>query len=63
MGDEPRLQVGKDLLTLAQASRHAAEKCFTEHDWSGLPIPVPGLSMVLEPRYKHQGIRSRPSSV
>jgi len=56
MGDEARLQVGKDLLTLAQASRHAAEKCLIEHDWSGLPIPVPGLSMVLEPRYKHQGI-------
>jgi len=56
MGDEAQLQVGKDLVTLAQASRHLAEIQLAEQDWSGLPVPVAGLKLVLEPRYKHQAL-------
>jgi hypothetical protein len=56
MGEETKLEVGKDLMTLAQASRYAAEKCLKDGDWSGLPMPVLGLKLVLEPRYKYQGI-------
>jgi len=41
-----------DLVTLDQACRHLAESGLSRKDWSGLPVPVPGLSMVLEPRYK-----------
>lgn len=56
MGEETKLQIGKDLLTLAQASRFAAEEGMRRQDWSGLPLPVPGLDLVLEPRYKHKGL-------
>lgn len=54
MGETANLEVGKDLLTLAQASRQLAESRLAGQDWSGLPIPVMGLSLVLEPRYKHK---------
>ena len=27
-------------------------------DWSGLPVPVMGLKLVLEPRYKHKAIEN-----
>jgi hypothetical protein len=54
MGDEAKLETGKDLLTLDQASRQLAKDSLDRQDWSGLPIPVPGLSLVLEPRYKHK---------
>jgi hypothetical protein len=54
MGDE--LKVGKDLVTLAQASRQVAESRLKDEDWSGMPLPVPGLELVVEPRYKHQKI-------
>src|SRR5687768_13157946 len=54
MGDEPIRQIGKDLLTYAEASRHLAEAHLGENDWSGLPVPVVGLHLVLEPRYKHK---------
>src|SRR4051794_33771859 len=54
MGDDIKPQVGKDLLTLAQASRALAEAHWGNKDWSGLPVPVPGLDLVLEPRYKRK---------
>jgi hypothetical protein len=50
MGDEEKSRIGKDLVTLAAASRHLAEAHLAEKDWSGLPVPVPGLNLVLEPR-------------
>jgi len=56
VGEKAKLEIGKDLLTYAQVSQYVAEKTLPEQDWSGLPIPVHGLSLVLEPRYKHQGI-------
>jgi hypothetical protein len=56
MGDEEKRQIGIDLLPLAEASRRLAGTHFAEQDWSGLPVPVPGLTLVLEPRYKHQGL-------
>jgi hypothetical protein len=56
MGDEEKRRIGVDLVPLAEASRRLAEEQFAEHDWSGLPVPVPGLNLVLEPRYKHQAL-------
>ncbi len=56
MGDETKLEIGKDLLTLAQASRRLAESSLERQDWSGLPVPVQGLDLVLEPRYKHKAL-------
>ena len=58
MGEETKLEVGKDLLTLAQASRHLAESSIARQDWSGLPVPVAGLQLVLEPRYKHKALEN-----
>jgi hypothetical protein len=58
MGEEAKLEVGKDLLTLAQASLHLAETSVARQDWSGLPVPVVGLSLVLEPRYKHKSLET-----
>jgi len=58
MAEEAKLEVGKDLLTYAQASRHLAEAHVAQRDWSGLPIPVAGLSLVLEPRYKHKALEN-----
>jgi hypothetical protein len=55
MGAEPKL-VGKDLVTLADAARLVAQSRLAEQDWSGMPLAVPGLQLVLEPRYKHQGL-------
>ena len=54
MGDEKTLEIGKDLLTLAQASRQLAEAHLGQKDWSGMPVPVLGLHLVLEPRYKYK---------
>lgn len=54
MGDEAKREIGKDLLTLDQASRYLAEAGLGRKDWSGLPVPVPGFSLVLEPRYKNK---------
>lgn len=56
MGEESKPQIGKDLLTLAQASRHIAEAHLEHQDWSGIPMPVMGLNLVLEPRYKHKAL-------
>lgn len=56
MSEESKPKVGKELVTLAEASRLAAEASIEHKDWSGLPIPVVGLDLVLEPRYKHQGL-------
>lgn len=54
MGEDAMNRLGDDLVTLDQASRHLAEAHLAKQDWSGLPVPVPGLSLVLEPRYKHK---------
>ena len=56
MGNEATRIIGKDLVTLDQAVRMVAQERIGHQDWSGLPLPVPGLSLVLEPRYKHPGI-------
>ena len=56
MSEESQPQVGKDLLTYAQTSRYLAEIHLGQQDWSGLPVPVVGLSLVLEPRYKHKAL-------
>lgn len=56
MGDDAPKIIGKDLVTLDEAARLVAEARIGHQDWSGLPLPVPGLSLVLEPRYKHRGI-------
>jgi hypothetical protein len=58
MGEEPKREIGKDLLTYSQASRQLAEAHVEQRDWSGLPIPVAGLSLVLEPRYKHKKLET-----
>lgn len=58
MGKEAKLEVGKDLLTYSEASRFLAEKSMGQQDWSGLPMPVAGLSLVLEPRYKHKNLEN-----
>lgn len=54
MDESIQLRIGVDLLTLAQASRRIAEERLKDSDWSGMPLAVPGLDLVLEPRYKHQ---------
>ena len=56
MGDEAKREVGKDLLTYAQLSRRLAETNIARQDWSGLPVPIAGLSLVLEPRYKNKAL-------
>lgn len=55
MGEEGK-QVGNDLMTLDEASRYLAQSGVSRNDWSGLPVPVPGLSLVLEPRYKNNAL-------
>ena len=57
MGEEEKRVVGKDLLTYAQLSRRLAESHVAQQDWSGLPVPVAGLKLVLEPRYKHRSLQ------
>jgi hypothetical protein len=52
MGEVAKPEIGKDLLPLDQASRRLAETFMARQDWSGVPMPVPGLSLVLEERYK-----------
>jgi len=56
MGDEPKPKLDGDLATYSQASRHLAASMLEEKGWSGLPIPVVGLKLILEPRYKHKAI-------
>src|SRR4029453_4706546 len=56
MSEEIKMEIGKDLLTLRQVTRHVAERVMPDGDWGGLPIPVPGLKLVLEPRYKHKAL-------
>ena len=58
MGVLTRPEIGKELLTLDQAARQLAETCLARQDWSGVPLPVPGLSLVLEPRYKLKHMES-----
>ena len=57
MGDE--FDAARDrgeMLTLDQVTRHVAKEMLAKGDWSGMPVPVPGLDLVLEPRYKHKDI-------
>jgi len=54
VAEEAKAQIGKDLLTYAQIARHLAESRLGDQDWSGLPVPVAGLELVIEPRYKHK---------
>jgi hypothetical protein len=56
MGDDAKGRIGKDLLTFAQLSRHLAQERLKEREWSGMPVPVAGLKLVLEPRYKHAAL-------
>ena len=54
MGEDFKFRVGKDLLTLSQASLALSRERWASNDWLGLPLLVPGLDLVLEPRYKHK---------
>ena len=56
MGDETKLKTDKQFVTLAEATRLLAESRIADNDWSGMPLPVPGLELVIEPRYRHQKI-------
>jgi hypothetical protein len=56
MGDGTKLDTDKELVTLAEATRLVAELRMANKDWSGMPLPVPGLDLVIEPRYRHQKI-------
>lgn len=56
MGQEEKGRIGKDLLTFAQMSRYLAQERLKAGEWSGMPIPVAGLKLVLEPRYKHASL-------
>jgi hypothetical protein len=56
MGEEAKREIRTDLLTLDQTCRRLADSGLDRKDWSGLPVPVPGLTMVLEPRYKYKCI-------
>jgi len=56
MGEENKRRIGVDLVPLSEASRQLAQAHWAERDWSGIPVPVPGFDLVLEPRYKHQGL-------
>lgn len=58
MANDATRVIGKDLVTLDQAARTLAQQRIEHQDWSGLPMPVPGLSLVLEPRYKHKGMEN-----
>lgn len=58
MAEEPVRVIGKDLLTCAQASQHLAKEFLANQDWSGVAMPVLGLNLVLEPRYKHKGLEN-----
>ncbi len=58
MGQESPPQLGKDYLTPAQACQYIAKESMAKQDWSGLPFPVLGLKLVLEPRYKHKDLEN-----
>jgi hypothetical protein len=56
MGDLKKLETDKELVTLSEAARLVAKSRIAENDWSGMPLPIPGLDLVIEPRYRHQKI-------
>ena len=56
MADQNTRPDKKELVTLAEANRYVAEKRIGEQDWSGMPLPVPGLDLVVEPRYRRKDI-------
>ncbi len=54
MADENQTDSRQDLLSYDQISRHIADKSLQQRDWSGMPFPVLGLNLVIEPRYRHK---------
>ena len=56
MSHGSKKRVRDDLMTYAELSRHLAKEKLHEKDWAGLPVPVAGLNLVLEPRYKHKAL-------
>src|SRR4030095_1882018 len=58
MGNTANPPADDELIPLDKITRQIAESSLARKDWSGLPIPVPGLDLVLEPRYKHKDIES-----
>jgi hypothetical protein len=38
--------------------RHYAEKAIALREWGGIPLPVPGAHLVMEPRYPFEGIET-----
>jgi hypothetical protein len=52
MGDTAKPVDRTDLVTLAEATRKLSEEFLGEQNWSGVPMPIMGHSLVLEPRYK-----------
>ena len=58
MGEEKKLQVGKDLLTYAQASRQLAQAHLEQRDWSGLPSHTEYLTATMKgiEGYRHGGL-------
>jgi hypothetical protein len=56
MSEDVQREISKDFVTLPEASRRLAEAGALEGDWSGLPVPIVGLDLVLEPRYKHKSL-------
>jgi hypothetical protein len=39
-------------------ARHYAEKAIALGEWGGIPLPVPGAHLVMEPRYPFEGIET-----
>lgn len=56
MGEDVKSRIGKDLLTYPQLSRHLAQEQMKDGGWSGVAVPVAGLKLVLEPRYKYAAL-------
>jgi hypothetical protein len=56
MGEDAKKTIGTDLLSYSQLSQHLAKERISHKDWSGLPVPIAGLELVLEPRYKHAAL-------
>jgi hypothetical protein len=57
MGDDIEGEKKKEYVTLAEATRMVAETVMKDGDWSGMPLPVLGHDLVLEPRYRRQNIK------
>jgi hypothetical protein len=53
--DDPQ---SAELVPLHELSRKLAEEYLPKKDWAGLPVPIPGLQLVLEPRYRHKALEN-----